>query len=589
MPAKGSSPSVSYDKLVKLQQAGCASPFLQARLDYQETAILLNSHINPLVGKRRIYPQMVIPQASGRVGISDPPVGNFTADPEYGPHGLRNVIRPDKGTLWICADWSSVEGWIVSHRCQDPVDLEAKRKGLDLHTVTAIRMFRYPDPSGEPTKEWLKSSEGLAWREQVGFTEAIRGGVKNTRYCVPLDSLALTRRGWKKHDELIAGEDILTYNAEKGTKEWAPVVEIAVFPSAPVWEIGHSWLKVRCTPDHRWFVRQRYKIGKNWANDPYLRDEIRTAQELTSHSNIVMNAPMTPDLESRRIDDSLVLSKYGTNWTAHVVSMSSAERRAFLAGFLIADGYAKPKGGWIFSQLRGPLLDAALTAAFIEHDGVLRVSGDREGVKPGLPMATVSLSRKSHMTGQRMTKTVLPNQSVWCPVTHNGSWVMRQGDVITMTGNTMQYAKQPATVARYAVKLGLPPKTLIEFGHHYLRSKPWLVAWKNKIWADCWRTKEARTALGRRRRLLGDRYAVEKEGLNHSVQGSVADFMKITQISLAEIGCCMALQRHDGWYSTVSLDWDRMTEYKRIVERDWMIDGRPINFEAEYEVIDGQE
>ncbi len=332
MKSKGSSPGVSYDKLKALQDRGEASPFLQARLDFQESQTLLNQHIRPMEGRRRVYPTMVIPQASGRVGISDPPIGNFTNDLYYGPHGLRDVVRPDRDHKWVCADWSAVEGWIVSHRCLDASDLDAKRKGYDLHTVTAIRMFKYPDPPGEPTKEWLKSEPGQEWRARVGFTEAIRGGVKNTRY-------------------------------------------------------------------------------------------------------------------------------------------------------------------------------------------------------------------------------------------------------------TMNYAKQPATVARYAVKLGLPPKTLIEFGHRYLRSKPQLVAWKAQRWAEAWRRKEARTAFGRRRRLLGDRYQVEKEGLNHEVQGTVADMMKTTMVALSEIGCPMALQRHDGFYHSVDLTWDRMAEYKAIVEREWVIDGRPISFPCEIEVI----
>ena len=324
--------SVKYDDLLKLQQAGADSPFLQAKLDWSETVVVRSSHVGPLQGRRRIYPTMVIPQASGRIGISDPPIGNFTADLEYGPHGVRDVVRPDAGFKWKCADWSAVEGWIVSHRCRDAVDLEAKARGLDLHTVTAIRMFTYPDPPFEPTKEALSSSQGEEWRLRVGFKKEIRDGVKNTRY-------------------------------------------------------------------------------------------------------------------------------------------------------------------------------------------------------------------------------------------------------------TMQYAKQAATVARYAVKLGLPPKTLIEFGYRYLKSKPGLVRWKEQRWAETWRRKEARTAFGRRRRLLGDRYQVEKEGLNHEVQGTVADMMKMTMVSLADIECRMVLQRHDGWYSEVPEGWDKMEVYQQIVEREWMIDDRPFTCPAEYEEI----
>jgi DNA polymerase I-like protein with 3'-5' exonuclease and polymerase domains len=160
-------------------------------------------------------------------------------------------------------------------------------------------------------------------------------------------------------------------------------------------------------------------------------------------------------------------------------------------------------------------------------------------------------------------------------------------DGVKNTRYTMQYAKQAHTVARYAVKLGLPAKTLIEFGHRYLRSKPWLVQWKSQRWAEAWRRKEARTAFGRRRRLLGDRYQIEKEGLNHEVQGTVADMMKMTMVSLNMIDCRMVLQRHDGWYSEVQEGWDRMSEYQAVVEREWIIDGRPFTCPAEYETING--
>ncbi len=80
---------------------------------------------------------------------------------------------------------------------------------------------------------------------------------------------------------------------------------------------------------------------------------------------------------------------------------------------------------------------------------------------------------------------------------------------------------------------------------------------------------------------------MEKEGLNHEVQGTVADMMKMTMVALSEIGCTMVLQRHDGWYSAVDMSWDDMALYRSVVEREWQIDGRPISFPSEYEVING--
>jgi len=104
---------------------------------------------------------------------------------------------------------------------------------------------------------------------------------------------------------------------------------------------------------------------------------------------------------------------------------------------------------------------------------------------------------------------------------------------------------------------------------------------------EIWRLKEARTSFGRRRRFpvmsLRDRYRVQKEGFSHEISGTVADMMKMTMVSLAQIGCRMVLQRHDGWYSEVPQDWDDWDAYKRVVEREWIIDGRPISFPADYE------
>jgi len=324
--------SVSYDTLQKLVSHGITSPYLQARMEYKEVSTLLSQHIRKMEGLTRVYPNMCSPQSSGRVSLSDPPLGNFTADKAYGPRGLRDVVRPDPGKKWICPDWNAVEGWIVSHRTQDVPDLEVKRRGLDLHTFTAIRTLSYPDPPGEPTKEWLKTSQGIEWRAQVGFDDQIRLAIKNVRY------------------------------------------------------------------------------------------------------------------------------------SAH-------------------------------------------------------------------------------------------------------------------------YSKKIEVVKRYAIALGMDPAKLVEFGRAYLRSKPWLTRWKEQRWAHVISKREARTAFGRRRRLMGSPYTMAKEGLNHEVQGTVADLMKMTMVALAEkCGTEMVLQRHDGWYSSVPLDWDDMEVYKSVVEREWIIDDRPITFEAEYEV-----
>ena len=138
--------------------------------------------------------------------------------------------------------------------------------------------------------------------------------------------------------------------------------------------------------------------------------------------------------------------KYQRDWVLEILSMSSKQRRAFLAGFLIADGhYDVGSGIWKFSQLRNEHYEAALTASFIEHDGFVSVHSNIQD--NGNEKMVVSLRKKQHTTMQCIKRTVLPEQKLWCMATENESWVMRQDDVITITGNCLMYGGQPPKLA----------------------------------------------------------------------------------------------------------------------------------------------
>ena len=269
--------------------------------------------------------------------------------------------------------------------------------------------------------------------------KSYRSRGKNGTYCVPMDTQILTKTGWKTRDQLEIGELVLTYNQKENVKEWKPVLAIHDTEGEVV-ELSHgNSFKVRASHDHRWFVRQRKDSGSG----RYMMDQVRTTDELTSESNIIINAPMRPDAGSF---SGWHGTKYGRDWTKEVLSMSSEQRKAFLAGFLIADGYQDNSSGlWKFTQLRNEHYEAALTAAFIEHDGFISV---RSGVQEnGKECMVVCLRKKQHTTMQRVSRRILPEQKLWCVTTENESWVMRQGDMITITGNCLMYGGQPRKLA----------------------------------------------------------------------------------------------------------------------------------------------
>ena len=49
----------------------------------------------------------------------------------------------------------------------------------------------------------------------------------------------------------------------------------------------------------------------------------------------------------------------------------------------------------------------------------------------------VSIANKGHVTGQKLQKTLVGKKKVFCIRTENKSFVMRQGDCITITGNCL--------------------------------------------------------------------------------------------------------------------------------------------------------
>lgn len=334
---------------------------------------------------------------------------------EYYPEGevlfgteMREVFSCTPGYKLVGYDAKGLELRILAHYMDDP-DFAYQVIHGDPHQYNADRM-------------------GVSKRVSKSVAYA----------CVTMDTTVLTKEGWKGYEELEAGELVLTYNAEKEVKEWKPVLEKVYYESAPVVEMRHSHsFCVKTTPNHRWFVKQRRYVpkGEYWGkvNGRYMDPQVRTTEEINTESNIVVNAPYVGDTESTY---TFVEDKDNTDWVKEVLKMSSDERAAFLQGFLIADGYKKKKyPGWIWSQNEGNISEGLLVASYLERPHQIYVTY-KSGHK-GRPMVQANIGDKGHITGQKLKKTRLPNQPVWCIRTENESFVMRQGNCITITGNTL--------------------------------------------------------------------------------------------------------------------------------------------------------
>lgn len=270
---------------------------------------------------------------------------------------------------------------------------------------------------------------------QIGYDFDSLEAKIESHYCVPMDAQALTRRGWVGYHDLKEGDEILGYNAESGLKEWTKVKGKVFYPNSKTFEIKGKSHTYRATADHRWYVNSRSR------GNIYV-PKVKTTLELSTGDNIICNAPFNVEQDCDNSASEVMQGKYNKPWVERVVNMSHAERVAFLEGFMVADGYwheHKQKPVWRWAQNPGELFEAALTASYLVHPGNISVAFNTKEQK----VKVVTLANRSHIPVQSLTVSEWGVEDVWCPQTELGTWVMRQGDCITITGNCWRYEAEP--------------------------------------------------------------------------------------------------------------------------------------------------
>lgn len=267
---------------------------------------------------------------------------------------------------------------------------------------------------------------------QFGYDFSSLEGRMESHYCVPMDTKILTKTGWKDYYGLQNGELVLGYNSQTGEKEWTKVTGKVFYEDAETVAVSMGRQKFTTTQDHRWYVEQRCTQSKTYI------PKVITTRELNTGTKVITNAPFNTTQDLSNACDDISQGKYNVDWVKRVLDMSHNERIAFMEGFMVADGYYhehKQRPVWRWAQNGGDIFEAALLATYLVHDGNVTVANNDNKAK----VKVVTLCRNGRITGQSMKKTDAGIQDVWCPQTELGSWVMRQGDCITITGNCWKY------------------------------------------------------------------------------------------------------------------------------------------------------
>ena len=285
----------------------------------------------------------------------------------------------------------------------------------------------------------LEIPDDWAWVVKYGALADLLGGdglaidPQRAAYCVPLDSEILTNAGWRKYSDLKLGESVLGYNSRTGLCEWTTLDAINIVRQQEVFTYESPQFRVRCTSDHRWVMRRRNPRSLRKKN--LYRDitELRTFDVVREDARVIQAAPAPsgPGLNAISVDEYMKRN-LGVEM---VLQMTSGERRAFILGMMYGEGNAHKTHGTyatsVFSQKPGPVYDAMKLACALE--GIATSRG--RNVTPNNPAAVFTLLRSAERDRRALRKHSRTIEDVWCPTTGLGTWVMRQGTMITITGN----------------------------------------------------------------------------------------------------------------------------------------------------------
>src|SRR5947199_160393 len=96
--------------------------------------------VNPATARiHTTFNQLVA--ATGRLSSQDPNLMNIPIRSELGKR-IRAAFIPEEGWRFVAADYSQIELRILAHLSEEPAIIESFRRGEDIHTRTAVEVFK---------------------------------------------------------------------------------------------------------------------------------------------------------------------------------------------------------------------------------------------------------------------------------------------------------------------------------------------------------------------------------------------------------------------------------------------------------------
>jgi DNA polymerase-1 len=147
-------------------------PIVQLLIEYREWDQRDKMFLKPIPRhvdeQSRVHGQIKLTRAvTGRMAMAQPNLMQIPQRTEQGRR-IKTAFVADTGGLLVAADWSNIELRVLAHLSQDPTFLRAFRENLDLHTLTATKLFEVE--SGDVTYEQRAAAKVVNFAIAYGTT-----------------------------------------------------------------------------------------------------------------------------------------------------------------------------------------------------------------------------------------------------------------------------------------------------------------------------------------------------------------------------------------------------------------------------------
>ena len=163
--------STDVDVLEKLRGE---DPIIEEILDYRQLAKLnstyiegLRPYINPKTHRIHSFFHQTI-TATGRISSTEPNLQNIPTRFELGKR-IRKIFEPEKGNVYIDADYSQIELRVLAHISEDKHMIQAFENNEDIHKQAASKVFK--TPIDQVTKEQRSDAKAVNFGIVYGISD----------------------------------------------------------------------------------------------------------------------------------------------------------------------------------------------------------------------------------------------------------------------------------------------------------------------------------------------------------------------------------------------------------------------------------